>query len=94
MRDRRTRDVTWQYVQQNWPKVKAQLTTSIGGDLVESTGAFCTAQMSSQVTEFFEDHTVLASTRALDKARDSIESCVNLRAAQEPNLKQWLQTGE
>jgi aminopeptidase N len=94
MRDRRTRDVTWQYVQQNWPKVKAQLTTSIGGDLVESMGAFCTAEKSTQITEFFEDHTVLASSRALDKARNSIESCANLRAAQEPNLKQWLQTGE
>jgi aminopeptidase N len=94
MRDRRTRDVTWQYVQQNWPKVKAQLTTSIGGDLVESMGAFCTTEKSTQITEFFEDHTVDASTRALDKARDSIEGCVNLRAAQEPNLKQWLQTGE
>jgi aminopeptidase N len=94
MRDRRTRDVTWQYMQQNWPKVKAQLTTSIGGSLVESMGAFCSTEKSTQVTEFFEDHTVLASTRALDKARDSIEGCVNLRAAQEPNLKQWLQTGE
>jgi aminopeptidase N len=94
MRDRRTRDVTWQYVQQNWPKVKAQLTTSIGGDLVESMGAFCTAEKSTQVTEFFEGHTVMASSRALNKARDSIESCANLRAAQEPNLKQWLQTGE
>jgi aminopeptidase N len=94
MRDRRTRDVTWQYVQQNWPKVKAQLTTSIGGDLVESMGAFCTAEKSTQVTEFFEGHTVMASSRALNKARDNIESCANLRAAQEPNLKQWLQTGE
>jgi len=46
------------------------------------------------VTEFFEDHTVMASSRALNKARDSIESCANLRATQEPNLKQWLQTGE
>ena len=31
-------------------------------------------------------------TSALDKARDSIANCVDLRLAQGPNLKQWLQT--
>jgi hypothetical protein len=47
---------------------------------------------SKQVTQFFEEHTVSATSRALDNARDSIANCVDLRAAQGPNLKQWLQT--
>ena len=92
MRDRRTRDVTWQYVQQNWPRVRAQITTWMGGQLVESMGGFCSADRSSQVTEFFEEHTVSAASHALDKARDSIADCVDLRAAQGTNLQQWLQT--
>ena len=92
MRDRRTRDVAWQYVQQNWPRVRAQITTWMGGELVESMGGFCSADRSSQVTEFFEEHTVLASTHALDKARDSIADCVDLRATQGPNLKRWLES--
>ena len=41
MRDRRTRDATWQYVQQNWPRVRAQITTWMGGDLVKSMGGYC-----------------------------------------------------
>ena len=92
MRDRRTRDVAWQYVQQNWPRVRAQITTWMGGELVESMGGFCSADRSSQVTEFFGEHTVLASTHALDKARDSIADCVDLRATQGPNLKRWLES--
>ncbi len=91
MRDRRTRDVAWQYVQQNWPRVRAQITTWMGGELVESMGGFCSTDRSSQVTEFFEEHTVLASTHALDKARDSIADCIDLRATQGPNLKRWLE---
>jgi hypothetical protein len=55
-------------------------------------GGFCSADRSSQVTNFFEQHTVEASAHALDKARDSIADCVDLRATQGPNLKRWLET--
>ena len=92
MSDRRTRDLAWQWVQENWPRVQAQITTWGGGTLVESTGNFCSAERSSQVTEFFREHTVLAASHALDLARDNITDCVDLRAAQGPNLKLWLQT--
>jgi aminopeptidase N len=92
MRDRRTRDATWQYVQQNWPRVRAQITTWMGGELVESMGGFCSTDRSSQVSEFFAAHSVSATSHALDRARESIADCVDLRVAQGPNLKQWLQT--
>ncbi len=92
MRDRRTRDATWQYVQQNWPRVQAQITTWMGGELVESMGGFCSTDRSSQVSEFFATHSVSASSRALNKARNSIADCVDLQLAQGPNLKQWLQS--
>jgi aminopeptidase N len=92
MSDRRTRDIAWQWVQENWPQVQTQMTTWGGGYLVESTGNFCSAERSSQVTEFFRDHTVLAASHALDRARDNITDCVKLRDAQGTNLKRWLQT--
>jgi aminopeptidase N len=92
MNDRHTRDAAWQYVQQNWPRVQGQLTTWMGGMLVESTGNFCSPDRSSQVADFFAGHPVTAASRALDKARDTITDCVQLRAAQRPNLQRWLQT--
>jgi aminopeptidase N len=93
MRDRRTRDATWQYVQQNWPRVQAQITTWMGGELVESMGGFCSTDRSNQVSEFFSVHSVSATSHALDKARNSIADCVDLQLAQGPNLKQWLEAG-
>ena len=64
MSDRRTRDIAWQWMQENWPRVQAQITTWGGGYLVESTGNFCSAERSSQVTEFFREHTSGGLARA------------------------------
>ena len=92
MSDRRTRDIAWQWVQHNWSRVQAQITTWAGASLVASTGNFCSVERSMQVSEFFREHTVPAASHALDQARDKITDCVDLRAAQGANLKQWLRT--
>ena len=85
-----TQDTAWNYIQQNWPKVKAQFTMFTGGELVGSTGAFCTAEKRDQTKEFFNDHKVPASAHALTRAQNSINDCVDLRAEQGPHLQQWL----
>jgi aminopeptidase N len=85
-----TRDLAWQYIQQNWPKVKAQLTTSMGGYLVSGTGSFCSAEKRDEVVSFFATHRVPASERALTRAKDQINDCIELRSLQEPNLKAWI----
>ncbi len=89
----RTQDTAWQYIQQNWPKVKAQLTTSSGGELVGSTSGFCRAEKRDQVKHFFTTHPVPATATALKRAENSISDCVELRNAQSANLEQWLQGG-
>ncbi len=87
---RETRDQAWSYVQGHWEKVHAQLTTSSGVGFVGSMGSFCTAERRDQITSFFATHNVEGSERTLSKAVDSINACIQLRADQEPNLKQWL----
>ena len=64
-----TRDLAWQYIQQNWDKVHAQLTTSMGGYLVSGTGSFCRAEKRDEVVSFFTTHKVPASERALSRAQ-------------------------
>jgi aminopeptidase N/puromycin-sensitive aminopeptidase len=91
MRDRNTQDAAWQYVQQNWPRVQAQMTTWTGASLVASTGDFCSETRQQEVTDFFRDHVVRASASALDKARVNIADCVQLRKSQEANLRHWSQ---
>ena len=90
--DRRTQDLAWQYVRQNWPRVQSQITTWVGGSLVTSMGSFCSVDRSREVTDFFAEHTIPAASHALDKTHDSIADCVELRALQGQNLKRWLQT--
>ncbi len=85
-----TRDIAWQYIQANWPKVKAQTTTMMGGALVGSSGSFCSAEKRQEVTSFFTTNKVPAAERALKRAQDQISDCIDLRAAQGPKLQSWL----
>jgi aminopeptidase N len=92
LQGRETRDPAWLYIQQNWDKVQAQLTTAMGGYLVGGTGSFCSAEARDQVESFFSAHKVPASERALTRAKNQINDCIELRAAQEPKLKEWMAT--
>jgi aminopeptidase N len=89
MSDRSTQDVAWQFVQHNWPRVQAQMTTWAGASLVTATGNYCSETQQQEVTDFFRDHVVPASASALNKARVNIADCVQLRKSQEANLSNW-----
>jgi aminopeptidase N len=90
LRDRATRDQTWDYIQMNWDKVHAQLTVSSGADVVRATGSFCTARQRDEVMDFFATHKVEAAERTLAKAVDSINDCIQLRSVQEVDFHKWL----
>jgi aminopeptidase N len=94
LRDRETRDQTWDYIRTNWDTVKAQLTVSSGEEVVRATGYFCSVERRDEVAEFFAAHKVEASARTLATAMDSINACVQLRATQESDLQRWLATRE
>ena len=87
-----TRDQAWKYIKTHWDKVQRQLTTAMGGRLVEATGSFCSAGARDDVQNFFSTHKVAASDRALKQAVERINSCVEFRSHQEPNLKNWMAT--
>ena len=91
LRDRATRDQTWEYMQQNWDKVHAQLTVSSGAEVVRATGNFCTVRQRDEVIDFFSTHKIEASERTLAKAVDSINDCIQLRSTQEPDFHSWLE---
>jgi aminopeptidase N len=86
-----TRELAWQYIQQNWEKVRAQLTPLIGSRFVSATGNFCTAESRDQVVSFFATHKVPSAGAAVGKVANQINDCIELRAEQEPKLKAWLE---
>jgi aminopeptidase N len=85
-----SRDAAWSYIQNNWDKVQAQLTTSSGGNVVGSVGGFCDAKHRDEATAFFATHKVPASDRSLTRAVNQINDCIDLRASQGDSLKAWL----
>jgi len=84
------RDQAWKYIQNNWSKVEKQLTTEMGAELVGSTGNFCSVDARVEVKNFFSNHKVPSSDVSLLHAIEHINGCIELRALQEPNLKQWI----
>lgn len=92
LKNRETRDQTWDYMQKNWDKVHAQLTVSSGASVVGATGSFCTAHQRDEVVNFFATHKVEASERTLAKAIDSINDCIQLRSTQETDFHRWLES--
>jgi aminopeptidase N/puromycin-sensitive aminopeptidase len=85
-----SREMAWEFVQQNWDKVQAQLTTSTGPGLVGSMASFCDVKHRDEVTAFFATHKVAAADRALPRVINTINDCIDLRSAQGPSLKEWL----
>jgi aminopeptidase N/puromycin-sensitive aminopeptidase len=85
-----TRDQTWKYIQTHWDTVHALITPELGRYVVGAAGSFCSAQDRDAVKQFFTDHKVAATDRALTHAIEHIDGCIELRTLQEPNLKKWL----
>ena len=90
LRSRETRELAWQYIQQNWEQAKAQLTPLVASRFVGATGSFCSAESRDQVVSFFSTHKVASADRGLKRAVDQINACIELRADQGANLKDWL----
>jgi aminopeptidase N len=90
MRDAETRDIAWDFMRNNWDKVQAQITTAMGGYLVSGAGAFCSEEKKQEAVDFFTAHPVPASGQYLQRAKDSIDDCIELRSNQGPKLEQWI----
>jgi len=85
VRNRDTRDQAWNYVTRNWDRIQA----SSRSRLVPAAGSLCSAEKRDEVLSFFDAHGVPAEG-PLKMAEEAINSCIQLRAAQEPTLREWL----
>jgi aminopeptidase N/puromycin-sensitive aminopeptidase len=87
VRTRDTRDQAWNYVTHNWDKIQV----SSRSRLVPATGSFCSAKKREEVLRFLSAHGT-AADGPLKMAGEAINSCIQLRDAQEPHLREWLAT--
>jgi len=84
------RDAAWNFIKSHWNQIEPQLTTDSGSYVVGSAGSFCSAAAHDDVQLFFTQHPVRAADVAFKHALESIDSCIELRKLQEPNLEKWL----
>lgn len=87
VRTRETRDQAWYYVTRNWDRIQV----SSRSRLVPAAGSFCSAEKRDEVLSFFKAHGA-ATDGPLKMADEAINSCIRLREAQEPHLREWLAT--
>jgi aminopeptidase N/puromycin-sensitive aminopeptidase len=87
VRSRDTRDQAWNYVTSNWDKIQV----SSRSRLVPAAGSCGTPEKRDEVLSFFSAHGV-AADGPLKMADEAIKSCIRLRSAQEPHLREWLAT--
>ncbi len=87
---RETQDEAWGFVRQHWAEIEQEATINTGTRLIEAAGSFCTVEKRDEVTSFFQAHAAGAPDRALEKSVDRINACIELRKAQEPALRIWL----
>jgi aminopeptidase N/puromycin-sensitive aminopeptidase len=85
-----TRETAWSFIKSHWDQVHALLTPELGQILVTATGSFCSAAQRTDVENFFSTHKVEAADVSVKHALERINGCMELRAQQEPSLKQWL----
>lgn len=87
---RETQEQAWKFVRAHWSEIEQRATESSGAHIVEATGSFCSVEKRAEVAGFFATHKVESADRTLAKALERISDCAQLRAAQEPDLRQWL----
>jgi aminopeptidase N/puromycin-sensitive aminopeptidase len=90
LQSRETQDQAWEFVEQHWEEIERKSTAGSGARIVAAAGSFCTVEKRDAVSSFFQQHRVGSSRRALARSIDSINDCIRLRAAQEPELRRWL----
>jgi aminopeptidase N len=81
----------WDFMRAHWAEIERILGGFNTGGLVESTAAFCDANMRNEVKDFFETHKAPAQERTLKQALEHINYCVDFRSSQADQLAGWLQ---
>jgi aminopeptidase N len=82
--------LAWDFIRQHWPELEKAGGPFASAEVVNATSVFCDAGMRDQVTDFFTAHKVAAAERTYKQSIERINSCVDLKARQEPQLASWL----
>ncbi len=84
------RQLGWEFVKSHWPQVKSKLSVFGGAGIIYATAAFCSVSGRDSFQQFFSQHPLPASDRALKQTLEGMNLCIDRKAEQTPNLTAWL----
>jgi aminopeptidase N/puromycin-sensitive aminopeptidase len=90
MRNPAGEKLAWKFIQSHWDAVAKAGGPFASAEVVGATSVFCNAGMRDQVTEFFSAHKIAAAERTYKQSIERINSCIDLKSQQEPQLASWL----
>jgi aminopeptidase N/puromycin-sensitive aminopeptidase len=82
--------LAWDFIREHWSAIEKAGGPFASAQVVGATGVFCDAGLRDQVTEFFTAHKVEAAERTYKQSIERINSCVDLKSQQQPQLASWL----
>ena len=82
--------IAWTWIKGHWAEVEKKITMSSGGEIINATHTFCTAEARDEVQSFFTGHKVPSAERALKLVTERINACIHYREHQQSNLATWL----
>ena len=87
--NRAAREVTWQFIQENWAALAKRLPPMMVSRLIEATASLQTREHRKQVAIFFRAHPVETATRALKLALERFDLNEELRRRAGRDLRAW-----
>jgi aminopeptidase N len=82
--------LAWDFIRQHWQPIEKAGGPFASAEIVGATSVFCDPALRDQVSEFFSAHKVAAAERTYKQSIERINSCVDLKTQQEPQLAVWL----
>ena len=85
--DPATRPAAWAAAKSHWTEIMKK-SPGTAGRLVGAAGQFCDPESRKDVAAFFADHAPRGGQRGLDRALDTIDSCIAFRTSQQQSFDQ------
>lgn len=82
--------LAWDFIRQHWSELEKAGGPFASAEVVRATSVFCDAGMRDQMTEFFNAHKIAAAERTYRQSIERINTCIDLKSQQEPQLASWL----
>jgi alanyl aminopeptidase len=89
---RKTRDLAYDFVKQNWDALVAKLPTDTGAFLPYVAGGYCDAGHRQDTEDFFKGRSTkyAGGPRTLSQVLEGIDLCIAYKQAQAPSVAEFL----